>query len=50
MVRIMTGTLLYVSQGKIKADDIADIIESKDRTKAGITAPAHGLYLNKVNY
>lgn len=50
MVRIMTGTLLYVSQGKIKADDIADIIKSKDRTKAGITAPAHGLYLNKVNY
>ena len=50
MVRIMTGTLLYVSQGKIKADDVAGIIESKDRAKAGITAPAHGLYLNKVNY
>ena len=50
MVRIMTGTLLYVSQSKIKADDIEYIIESKDRTKAGITAPAHGLYLNKVNY
>ena len=50
MVRIMTGTLLYVSQGKIKAGDISDIIKSKNRTKAGITAPAHGLYLNKVYY
>ena len=50
MVRIMTGTLLYVSQGKIAVDDIPGIIESKDRTRAGITAPACGLYLNKVNY
>lgn len=50
MVRIMAGTLLYVNNGKIDADSIPNIIESKDRTLAGITAPPHGLYLNKVYY
>lgn len=50
MVRIMVGTLIYVSQGKISVDEIPDIIASHDRTRAGITAPACGLYLNKVNY
>lgn len=50
MVRIMAGTLLYVDAGKIKAEDIPGIIESKDRTRAGITAIPDGLYLNKVYY
>ena len=50
MVRIMTGTLTSVGEGKISPDDIAKIIESKDRSNAGMTAPAHGLYLNKVVY
>ena len=50
MVRIMAGTLLYVSNGRINADDIPQIIESGDRTKAGITAIPDGLYLNKVYY
>ena len=50
MVRIMVGTLLYVNNGKIKAEDIPAIIESKDRTMAGITAIPDGLYLNKVYY
>lgn len=50
MVRIMVGTLLYVSQGKIAPDAISDIIEKRDRSFAGPTAPACGLYLNKVNY
>lgn len=50
MVRIMTGTLLRVQEGKISADDIPKIIEAKDRAKAGPTAPAEGLYLNKVFY
>ncbi len=36
--------------GKIEADDITKIIEEKDRTKAGKTLPAHGLYLVKVEY
>ncbi len=36
--------------GKISAEDIPDIIESKDRTRAGKTLPPHGLYLVKVYY
>ncbi len=50
MVRIMAGTLLYVNNGRIKAEEIPDIIKSGDRTKAGITAVPDGLYLNKVYY
>ncbi len=50
MVRIMAGTLLEVAEGKIPADSIRDIIASLEREKAGRTAPAHGLYLNKVFY
>lgn len=50
MVRIMVGTLLHVSMGKIKPHEIKDIIAQKDRSKAGPTAVAHGLYLNKVFY
>ena len=50
MVRIMTGTLSDVARGKIDADSIGDIILSCDRCRAGITAPAEGLYLNKVVY
>lgn len=50
MVRIMVGTLLRVSQGKINPDGISDIINAKNRACAGPTAPACGLYLNKVIY
>ncbi len=50
MVRIMAGTLLYVSEGKIKACDIPQIIESKDRSRAGKTISPDGLYLNKVYF
>lgn len=50
MVRIMTGTLLRVAQGKIQCDEIPYIIEKHDRKYAGPTAPACGLYLNKVFY
>ena len=50
MVRIMTGTLVAVAQGKLCADDIDRIIESKNRAEAGMTAPPEGLYLNKVVY
>ncbi len=50
MVRIMVGTLLKIAQGKIEQGSIGDIIAAKDRSKAGTTAPAYGLYLNKVNY
>lgn len=50
MVRIMVGTLLRVQQGKIPENGIGEIIEKKDRKFAGPTAPACGLYLNRVNY
>ena len=50
MVRIIAGTLVDVGLGKIKADEIPDIIESKDRTRAGKTLPPYGLYLLKVEY
>lgn len=50
MVRIMVGTLLFVSEGKIKRGELASVIESMDRSRAGKTAPPQGLYLNKVNY
>ncbi len=50
MVRIMTGTLLSVAEGRIEAGEIPHIIEAKDRKRAGATAPACGLYLNKVSY
>ncbi|MCX7903673.1 MAG: tRNA pseudouridine(38-40) synthase TruA [Caloramator sp.] len=50
MVRIIAGTLIEVGRGRIKPDDIPLIIESKDRKKAGPTAPAQGLCLEKVYY
>ncbi|UFT99527.1 tRNA pseudouridine(38-40) synthase TruA [Radiobacillus kanasensis] len=50
MVRILVGTLLEIGTGKRNATDILGIIESKDRKKAGKTAPAHGLYLWEVMY
>ena len=49
-VRNMVGTLILVGRGKIAPAEIKNILESKDRTKAGISAPAPGLYLNKVWY
>ncbi len=50
MVRIIVGTLLAVNEGKIGADSIGEIIESKDRKNAGYTAPAIGLHLYNVIY
>ena len=50
MVRIISGTLLYVGCGRIKPDDIPEIVLSKNRNMAGITAGAEGLYLKKVDY
>ncbi|MBE7040430.1 MAG: tRNA pseudouridine(38-40) synthase TruA [Ruminococcaceae bacterium] len=50
MVRIISGTLVAVGKGKIDPDDIPDIIVSKDRTRAGMTAPAHGLTLLRAEY
>ena len=50
MVRILVGTLLFVSEGKIDPADLPAIIESGERIRAGKTAPPQGLYLNRVEY
>ena len=50
MVRIISGTLVDVGTGKIKPEEIKDIIESKERIRAGKTLPARGLCLMEVNY
>lgn len=49
-VRIMTGTLKMVGEGKWTADHVMAALEAKDRTKAGPTAPPEGLYLTRVDY
>lgn len=50
MVRILVGTLLDVNEGYILPEQIPSILDAKNRLKAGRTAMAHGLYLNKVYY
>ncbi len=50
MVRIIAGTLLAVSDGKILPEEIPVIIEGTDRRLAGATLPPDGLYLNRVVY
>ena len=50
MVRIIVGTAVDVSGGKINPDDIPKILEIKKREGAGMTAPAKGLFLEKVIY
>ena len=49
-VRIITGTLWQVGTGRMEAGEIKKILEEKDRTKAGITAPSDGLYFIRVDY
>lgn len=50
MVRIITGTIVDVGLGKIFPEEIKGIVDSKDRSKAGHTAPPQGLYLAEVYY
>ncbi len=50
MVRAITGTMTDVGSGKMSVDEFAGIIESQDRGKAGMSAPARGLYLSLVEY
>lgn len=50
MVRNLVGTLVEVGTGKRTPEEFSAILESRDRRKAGMTAPAHGLYLVAVNY
>lgn len=49
MVRIIAGTLVDIGRGRI-TEKMSTIIESKSRSMAGHTAPAHGLFLKKVDY
>ena len=50
MVRIIVGTLIEVAYDRLPPEDIIKVLESHDRSKAGMTAPPDGLYLNKVSY
>jgi tRNA pseudouridine38-40 synthase len=50
MVRIIVGTLVEVGLGKREPADMGAILESRDRAMAGHTAPAAGLYLEKVYF
>lgn len=52
MVRIMVGTLLDMARGKLPCapEAVQSVLLSKNRSRAGATAPAHGLYLDKVYY
>lgn len=50
MARAMAGTLIYVSEGKIAPRGIPELLEKRDRSLAGPTAPPQGLYLTKVWY
>ena len=50
MVRAIVGTLINIGQGKIEVAQLQKIIESKKRSEAGFSAPAHGLYLTQIKY
>lgn len=50
MVRIIAGTLIEVGRGRRTAQDVEAVLRSGSRSKAGFTAPAHGLYLERVDY
>ena len=50
MVRAIVGTLLDVGTGKLSIPGFQTILESQDRTQAGSSAPAHGLFLTKIRY
>ncbi len=50
MVRAVVGTLVEVGRGRINSQEFRRIIDLKDRTMAGPTAPAHGLFLKEVKY
>ena len=50
MVRNIVGTLTYVGMGKIPLEKVSAILTGKDRTQAGVTAPAHGLTLYAVRF
>jgi tRNA pseudouridine38-40 synthase len=50
MVRIMVGTVMEAAEGHIPPESIPERLDSLDRSRLGRTAPAEGLYLNRVFY
>jgi tRNA pseudouridine38-40 synthase len=50
MVRNIVGTLVYIGSGKILKESIPGILQSGYRPNAGVTAPAHGLFLHLIDY
>lgn len=50
MVRAIVGTLMMVGKGEIRPEAVRGIIESKNRSNAGMSVPACGLYLTEVKY
>ena len=50
MVRIIVGTLIRVGRGFYEPEKVKEILEAKDRRAAGVTAPAQGLMLMKIDY
>jgi tRNA pseudouridine38-40 synthase len=50
MVRAIVGTMINIGLEKVSLLQFIEILESNDRKKAGFSAPAHGLFLTKVNY
>lgn len=50
MVRIMVGTILEIGESRIGKERIIEALETGDREKAGLTAPAHGLMLDQIFY
>jgi tRNA pseudouridine38-40 synthase len=50
MVRNIVGTLVEVGRGRFSTDEFVAILDARDRTRAGLAAPPHGLYLVRVAY
>jgi len=50
MVRAIVGTLLEVGEGKKTVEDFRNVLESRNRSEAGVSVPAHALYLTEVVY
>jgi tRNA pseudouridine38-40 synthase len=50
MVRNIVGTMVEIGRGRFPSERIKEILDSKDRRLAGPTAPAHGLFLERIEY
>jgi len=50
MVRAIVGTMVLVGQGKLSLEEFREVIASKNRSKAGVSAPAQGLFFTGVSY